>query len=88
MKQTPKIRLLLETLLLLFLIILAPHTKEIQLNLENTNQQKNGPENGGTSGEAHPIDVIEEFEHCPPTNATGISEEQNKMFLLQEVARN
>ena len=59
---------------------------EDQFDVENMNQRENGPETGGASGEATPLDVIEDFAHRPPTN--GLSEEQRKMCLLQEVAPN
>ena len=33
------------------------------------NQRENGPETGGASGDATPLDVIEDFANRPPTNA-------------------
>ena len=49
------------------------------------NQRGNVHETGGTNGEADNIDAIEYFVNFPPKDASGISEEKNKIFLIQDV---
>ena len=36
---------------------------EDQFDVDNMNQRENGPETGSASGEATPLDVIEDFAH-------------------------
>ena len=55
---------------------------EDQFDVENMNQHENGPETGGASGEATPLDLIEQFAHSTPTNAASILEEEINLCLL------